>query len=80
MKNIEMETSCLFSLAGLKGFRAGAACAVYANRHHDEFIKQERKVEAERRCIETGLAAFHRLAALDRERGDRPRWHPGLRS
>ena len=30
--NLEMETSALFVLAHLAGFRAGAVCAVYANR------------------------------------------------
>lgn len=78
VKNIEMEASCLFSLAALAGWRAGAICAVYANRHHDEFIKQERKVEAEARCIDTALEAFSVLARLDEQRGERAHWHAGL--
>lgn len=76
--NIEMEASCLFSLAGLAGWRAGAICAVQANRHHDVFIKQERKAEAEARCIDTALEAFHAIARLDRLRGDGRWWHAGL--
>ena len=78
VKNIEMEASCLFSLAGLAGWRAGAICAVYANRHHDEFIRQERKAEAEASCIDTALEAFHALARIDERKAGRPYWHPGL--
>ncbi|MEK7483507.1 MAG: nucleoside phosphorylase, partial [Planctomycetota bacterium] len=34
VKNLEMETSTLFTLAQLKkGMRAGCVCAIYANRH-----------------------------------------------
>ena len=73
-----MEASCLFSLAGLAGWRAGAVCAVYANRHHDLFLKQERKVEAEAQCIDTALSAFHVLARLDGQRGSARWWHAGL--
>lgn len=76
--NIEMEASCLFSLASLAGWRAGAVCAVYANRHHDELIRQERKVEAEAACIDTALEAFHVLARLDEQKGGERWWHPGL--
>jgi uridine phosphorylase len=32
-----METATLFTLAGLRGLRAGAVCAVYANRVTAEF-------------------------------------------
>ena len=76
--NIEMEASCLFSLASLAGWRAGAICAVYANRHHDELLRQERKEEAEAACIETALEAFHVLARLDEQRGSERWWHAGL--
>lgn len=34
--NFEMEAATLFTLASLKGLRAGAVCAVYANRCTDE--------------------------------------------
>lgn len=60
--NLEMESSCLFTLAMLAGLRAGAVCAVYANRHRNEFISGDVKDLAEQRCIETGLAAFEALA------------------
>jgi len=35
--NFEMEAATLFTLASLKGLRAGSVCAVYANRCRDEF-------------------------------------------
>jgi uridine phosphorylase len=76
--NFEMETSCLLTLASLRGFRAGAVCAVYASRHQDAFISHEDQNAAELYCIMTGLHAFHYLAALDQQRGDKPHWHPGL--
>jgi len=38
--NYEMETSALFSLACLGGFRAGSVCAVYAQRPAGKFRRQ----------------------------------------
>ncbi len=76
--NLEMETSCLFTLASLRGFPAGAVCAVYADRHHGAFVDPEEKRAAEGRCLQVALRALHLAAALERVRGDRPLWHPGL--
>jgi len=59
--NFEMESSCLFTLAALTGARAGAVCAIFANRHKNAFIDAATKELAERRCIEAGLAAFEIL-------------------
>ncbi len=78
VKSLEMEISSLLTLASLGGCRAGAVCVVFARRHHDAFIRSEDKAAAERRCVETGLEAFHILARMDAARGRRPRWHPGL--
>jgi uridine phosphorylase len=36
--NFEMETATLYTLAGLYGLRAGAICAVQANRCRNEFV------------------------------------------
>lgn len=77
--NLEMETSALLTLATLRGFRAGAVCATYANRVHDTFIADADKHPAEQRCVEVGLRALDRLAELAELRGDRPCWHPGVR-
>ncbi|WP_146658547.1 nucleoside phosphorylase [Enhygromyxa salina] len=76
--NLEMETSALLTLSALRGFRAGAVCAAYANRVHDTFIADADKPQAEQRCVEVGLAALDRLAQLAELRGDRPCWHPGV--
>ena len=80
VKNMEMETSCLLTLASLRGFRAGAVCTVLANRQDRLFISTEDKEIAERNCIRVGLQAFQNLARLDRERDHKHYWHPGLRS
>lgn len=37
VQNFEMEASCLFTLAGIFGKRAGAVCTIIANRVTDEF-------------------------------------------
>ena len=60
--NMEMEASCLFVLSHLAGFRAGAVCAVYANRHANKFIDDKTMKMAEARCIEAGLKAVTILA------------------
>jgi uridine phosphorylase len=76
--NLEMETSCLFTLAALSGARAGAVCAIYASRHKNEFIDHKTKDTAESRCIETGLAAFEVLAKLDAAKGKEKHWVPSM--
>ncbi len=76
--NFEMEASVLFTLATLRGFRAGAVCAVYATRRANEFIDTETKDLAEKRCIETGLAAFEILSLMDEATGDEGHWSPSL--
>jgi uridine phosphorylase len=62
VSNFEMETSALFVLATLGGFRAGSVCAVYANRHKNVFIDTRTKEMAELRCIKCGLGAVEILA------------------
>lgn len=79
--NLEMESSCLFTMAALSGARAGAVCAIYANRHKNEFIDHDTKDLAEKRCIETGLGAFEALAKLDRAKtkAKAKHWTPSMR-
>jgi len=76
----EVETSCLPTLASLRGVRAGAVWAVLASRHDRRFVKPEDKEVAKRRCVSVGLEPFESLARLDRERGARRYWYPGLRN
>jgi len=78
VKNLEMETSTLLTLATLRGFPAGAVCAIYATRHDNVFITPEQKDRAELACVRCGLEALHILAAMEVARGDAPVWHPGL--
>lgn len=76
--NMEMEASTLLSLASLRGFRAGAVCAVYAHRPSGRFASERVRKEAEERCIEVGLGAVKVLGEMDdarRESGVR-RWTP----
>ncbi len=61
--NFEMEAATLFTLASLYGFRAGAVCAVYANRARDEFA-----VRGEEDVIRCGNEAVRVLAELDEEK------------
>ncbi|MHC4599176.1 MAG: nucleoside phosphorylase [Planctomycetota bacterium] len=74
--NFEMEASTLLSLAALRGFRAGAVCAVFANRPHDRFIPAGQKEKAEGEAIRTGLEALRILSKMDEARGTDPHWLP----
>ncbi|MEZ0230603.1 MAG: nucleoside phosphorylase [Planctomycetota bacterium] len=76
--NMEMEASLLFTLAQLRGIRAGAVCAIYANRRENEFVDTDLKDRAEASCIECGLEAFKVLRRMDARRGQEPRWRPSL--
>jgi uridine phosphorylase len=76
--NLEMEVSALFTLAGVRGLRAGALCAVFGNRLTGATITLPQKEELERRSLRVCLQAFVNLARLDRARGRRHWWHPGL--
>lgn len=78
VSNLEMETSCLLTLATLAGHRAGAVCAIYANRHKNEFIDSKTKDLAEKRCLETGLAAFEILAKIDKAKKAEKFWLPSM--
>ncbi len=78
VKNLEMETSTLLTLATVRGFIAGAVCAIYATRQDNVFITPAQKDAAELACVTTGLHALHTLHAMETARGERPVWHPGL--
>jgi uridine phosphorylase len=78
--NFEMEVSALLVLAGLGGCRAGAVCAVYANRRTGEFVTGESKDRAETAAVETGLESLRILAEIDRQKSQAgaARWRPSL--
>jgi uridine phosphorylase len=62
VKNLEMETSTLFTLCAMRDFRAGAVCTVFANRPKNIFITPAEKIAAEDRALDVGLKAFELLA------------------
>jgi uridine phosphorylase len=78
VKNFEMEASLLFTLAQLRGIRAGAVCAIYANRRENEFVDTNLKERAEASCIATGLEAVKVLRRMDKKRGQDALWRPSL--
>ncbi|MFW9965583.1 MAG: uridine phosphorylase [Candidatus Thorarchaeota archaeon] len=61
--NFEMEAATIFTLANIFGFRAGAVCAVYANRVQDKFA-----VAGEEDAIACGNEAVKILAEMDEEK------------
>jgi uridine phosphorylase len=78
--NFEMEASAVLVLAGLGGCRAGAVCAVFANRRTGEFVEGDIKVQAEAAVIDAGLESLRILAELDRQTATAgaARWRPSL--
>jgi uridine phosphorylase len=73
--NFEMESSAILTLANLYGLRAGAVCAVYANRITGEF-----RTEGQRKAAETASLAAALLTRMDRIKtaAGVDRWHAGL--
>lgn len=78
VKNLEMETSTLLTLASLRGFRAGAVCAVFASRPKNEFIKPDKKEKAEMKAVSTTLRAFELIDKIDKQKGRSDHWLPEL--
>lgn len=76
IKNFEMETSTLFTLATLRGFRAGSVCVVFASRQNNKFIKPDEKYVAEDKAIITGLNAFKNIHEIDKQKGKMQYWIP----
>ena len=73
--NIEMEAATILTLAAIYGLRAGAVCAVYANRSTGEF-----RTEGDGRAAETASLAVALLARMDRIKREQgvDMWHAGL--
>lgn len=65
--NLEMESSTLFTLATLAGWRAGTICAAYASRAHDQALDEAERLAAEARCMAVAADAIGMLAV---EEGD----------
>lgn len=73
--NFEMETSCLFTLAGLYGLRAGSVCTAFANRKKDEMAYGGME-----RSIHVANLAVQILCEWDRkmEESGKKYWYPSL--
>ncbi|MFA6888403.1 MAG: nucleoside phosphorylase [Candidatus Woesearchaeota archaeon] len=61
--NFEMETSFLYHIGALAGYRMGTICAVIANRPKGTFLNDYHP--AVERCITVGLEAMHDLYRKD---------------
>ncbi|MCI5073217.1 nucleoside phosphorylase [bacterium] len=66
VSNFEMETSTLFTLAHLKGLKAGAICAAYANRSSNTFLDDASRTQVEKNCIEVALNTMLDLAQQEK--------------
>lgn len=74
----EMETSTIYVLSNIYRLRAGAICAVYANRTKDQFVAGAGEIE----CIRAGNEAVKILSEWDsRKSAAQKRWfYPALLS
>jgi len=63
--NFEMESSTLFTLGEVAGWRTGTICTVFANRPRKEFIPASEKSLAEERAIRVALEACVVLEKMD---------------
>mgnify|MGYP000183124450 FL=1 len=73
--NFEMEASVIFTLAGIYGLRAGAVCAVFANREENEF-----GVAGEHEAAAVACEAVRILSEWDelKEKNGKKLFYPGL--
>ena len=73
--NFEMETSCIFTLSSLYGLRAGAVCAVFANRVTGKF-----NVTGEEKAGKAASEAVNILHEWDKVKADKKKkwFYPSL--
>ena len=76
--NAEMESSTLFSLSSMAGFRAGTVCAIIAERWRNKFISPEGLLKVEMDCVKVGLGAVEVLAKMDKAKGKAAHWLPSM--
>lgn len=58
VKNCEMESSTIFTMATIKGWKSGTVCAVVANRIRNQFISPAEYPKAEARAIDVALESL----------------------
>ena len=78
VKNLEMEISCLYTLANVKGFRAGGICFAVGNRQHNTFMDKEEILETQESLVKIGLDAFTFIAKIDAAKGSARYWTPSM--
>lgn len=66
--NFEMESSTMFTLSSLKGWRSGTICTVYANRPKGSFIRDDQKVGAMNKIVQIALDACFNIQNMDSRR------------
>ncbi len=78
--NFEMESSTLFTLSSLQGWRAGTICHAVWNRARNEFVEPDKQKQAEAQCLEASLQAFHVIEKMDKKRkkDQTPIWIPEI--
>lgn len=76
--NFEMESSTIFNLANMKGFRASTICESIANRPKGTFIDPKLKAERETQALIIGFEALKLLEQMDKVKTTKnmPHWIP----
>lgn len=64
--NFEMESSTIFNLANMKGFRASTICQALNNRSKGTFIDPELKAEREMQALIIGFEALKIIEQMDK--------------
>lgn len=78
VSNMEMEASTLFTMSTLAGYRAGAVCAIIAERHAGKFIDDEGMKKVQLDAIKVALGAVEVLAKMDALKGKGKFWLPSM--
>jgi uridine phosphorylase len=63
--NFEMESSTLFTLSSIKGWRSGTICVVYANRAKGTFIEADKTSGAVKKITKIALDACLNINNMD---------------
>jgi uridine phosphorylase len=63
--NFEMESSTIFTLSSIKGWRSGTICTVYANRPNGTFIADKDKTKAVDTVVKIALDACLNIEKMD---------------
>lgn len=73
--NFEMESSTIFNLANMKGFRASTICEAIANRPKGTFIDPDLKAKGEMEALTIGFEAFRIIEQMDKIKAAKNKAH-----